>query len=480
MPSVTTSIRSENIQAKQTPATDSNSILNLNPSKADLPGRVSFSKNDVYEIDYSDLENEIDTSRSLEQTEHFRKKNVRFEDEFFNHLCPDDGVENSLKMIEQSEAFTFGATSKDDGINNPDSDKMIESSDEPSTAPYPLPQAEKYCCSLKCNSLCQKDSNTLPKYDPDPIDHSERIIAEYKREIENINRRHELELKWSGNTLHETPELLPNYFNSKSNGVKSGNVERPLKTASIKTQTVDAKPTNTPPGSAKAPNFVEIEQRASTSKLSWNPDNMEKRLSISSGKTESDDSITRGSSSTVIDNYLKVANQKSTTKLTGPIKAKPLKKSIPLSATLTATSTVNTGRKIKSAQLTNLRTPLNQRMSKAKSVSSLQSSESKLDEFHLDRVESWMSTHEDTFSDTGLTPYRKVKLGSTGNLSYKKAWRETPTSKTDDEGNFSLDDQIDCNSYDDSTFGEIRNVKNRIQELKGSETFGRSTQISAS
>lgn len=427
----------------------------------------------MYEIDYSDFENDTDTSRSLEQTENFRKKNVRFEDEFFNHLCPDDGIDNSVHTIEPSDAFTFTETSKNDVADNPDSDKMIRQIDEPSTIPNPSPPTEKYCCSLKCNSLCKKDPNSVLKYDSHPIDHSERIIEEYKREIENINRRHELELKWSGNTRQETPEPLPEYFNSKQIRSKSGNVDQ-SPTSTIKAQSNDIKSANDSADPAKIPNFVEIEKRGAASKVSWNP---EKRLSISSGKTESDDSITRGSSSTVIDNYLKVANQtKTPTKSTGAIKAKPLKKSLPAATTQTMASTVNTGRKIKSAQLTHLRTPLNQRMSKAKSVSSLQSSESKLDEFHLDKVESWMSTHEDTFSDTGLTQYRKVKLGSTGNLSYKKAWRETPTSKTDDEGNFSLDDQIDSNSYDDSTFGEIRHVNNQMEELrKVSNTFGKIT-----
>lgn len=424
-----------------------------NPSKADLPGRVSFSKNDVYEIDYSDFENDTDTSRSLEQSEHSRKKNVRFEDEFFRKLCPNDELPNDGDELKRkTNVFEEENDVKDNMKNDNDNNEKAMETSTP---------VQRYCCSLKCNSLCKTGDNSTPKYESNQIDNSEKIIEEYKREIENINRRHDLELKWSGNTMCETPDPLPDYFGNTRNVPMTKSVEN------IQSIFEDSDKNL----SNKLQNFVQIEKRCSSARPPWNNNvhNTSKRPSISSVKTESDESNTRGSSSTVIDTYLK-SNTPSKTSSKAPVattKTKSIKRPL-------TTASTNNSRKIKSAQISNIRPTMN-RMLKAKSVSSLQGSDSKLNEFQLDKVESWMSTHEDTFSDTGFAQFRKSKLGSsTGNLNYKRAWRETPTSKTDDEGNFSLDDHIDSNSYDDSTFGDIANVAKQIQQMNvESEQFSK-------
>lgn len=429
--------------------TDTNATIDLlNSSKADLPGRVSFSKNDVYEIDYSDIENDTDTSRSVEQAENFRKKNVRFEDEFFKDPSQDDGIGEDMQ-IEPS----FGAYAENDiATNHSQENRENEIPRRRDGGIDDLPRPEKYCCSLKCNSLlCKTDEHSAPASQTNNIDHSEKIIEDYKREIENINRRHELELKWSGNTSHDNPDPLPKYFNSKS--MSTSNLD--MFSENMSSEQKPKKANGTPYTKA---NNAENEKRP-IAKQPWSITNheIEKRPSISSGKTESEDSATRGSSSTVIDNYLKATNQKIPPKAAVETAKPKLSKKL-------APPVVNPGRKIKSAQLSNFQPTLS-RLSKAKSVSCLQGTDSKLKEFHIDKVESWMSTHEDTFSDTGLAQYKKTKMGSSGNLSYKKAWRETPTSKTDDEGNFSLDDQIDSNSYEDSTYGEMGNVAKQIDQL---------------
>lgn len=446
-PFLKTSARSEGLSKSTATELATTAFDPLNPSKTDLPGRVSFSKNDVYEIDYSDFENDTDTSRSLEQSEHNRKKNVRFEDEFFTELSNDD-LQNVVESMKASKTDVFEENDEQENAKNDDDGggKTQETS-----APV-----QRYCCSLKCNSLCKTGDNSISKYESNQIDNSEKIIEEYKREIENINRRHDLELKWSGNTLCETPDPLPDYFGNKRSVPMTKSVEN---IQSIFEES-EKKQFDTP---NKVQNYVEIEKRCSSAKPAWNGNThiASKRPSISSGKTESDDSITKGSSSTVIDNYLKATNQKAPPK--GPVAAVAKTKTIKRPLT---TASANSNRKIKSAQLSNMRPTMN-RMLKAKSVSSLQGSDSKLNEYELDKVESWMSTHEDTFSEAGFGQFRKTKLGnSTGNLTYKRAWRETPTSKTDDEGNFSLEDQIDSNSYDDSTFGDIANVAKQIEQMK--------------
>lgn len=71
--------------------------------------------------------------------------------------------------------------------------------------------------------------------------------------------------------------------------------------------------------------------------------------------------------------------------------------------------------------------------------------EKRLNEFQLDKVESWMSIHEFDKGD---------------DAAYNQAWRETPQSKTDDEGNFSFEDQLDG----ESTYDEIVSVIKEIDQ----------------
>lgn len=407
-------------------------------TKTDLPGRVSFNKNDNCGIDYSDLENDIDTGRSMDPTENSRKKNVRFEDELFNKLYTSaiDSTTESVANTNSQTELKFDELSK--CIT-----KTVTNSNGP---------PQKYCCSLKCNSLC-KTEIISPKTDTVTIDHSERIIEEYKQEIDNINRRHELELKWSGNAMRDTLDSPSEYFSSDKH-LADGGVATDLRRNMM--------------------NFVEIEKRPRV-KPSWNGDNRHttttKRTSVTSTKTESDDSATKSSSSTVIDKCAKGTSHRSQSAKVATVMTATTSKSRAAAKKLPATASA-TGRKLKPNQSA-ITPSVSNRLLKAKSFNSFPNAESRLSEFQIDKVESWMSTHEDTFSDTDLAQYRKLKLGhSTGNLNYKKAWRETPTSKTDDEGNFSLDDQVDSNSFDESTFCHIGNASKRSETLAVEDSHG--------
>lgn len=418
----------------------------VNQVKADLPGRVSFSKNNIFEIEYSDIDNDTDTSRSLEQIEHFRKKNVRFEDDFFKKLHKTEKelpiIQNELNN-ERSNNFNVknSSTSTSDNITK----------DDPTNEKQDPELKDKYCCSLKCNALCKTSKpsrlNTLIENEEynavQPVDKSEQIIEDYKREIENINRRHELELKWSGNTAAAPSSPLTDYLsnNKKENETTYGAV-------SLAEDSRSNEPDK----------FSQIEPRNSLT------DNNSVK-SKSNNSNESEDTPTRDSTSTVINNYLTVTNQKTISTNTST-KPKKVKKPVIM-------NNGTNGRKIKSAQASSTRTTTsNNKISKAKSIGCLQAIDAKLNEFQIDKVESWMSTHEDTFSDIGNS-YRKGKFGSLSNLESTKAWRETPTSKTDDEGNFSLDDQLDCNSVDGSTYDETSSILKNLNNSTIASNFGK-------
>lgn len=437
-------VKSNEIKFNEAPTTSSPSTTTtatttgFNTLKTDLPGRVSFSKNDVYEIDYSDIDNDTDTSRSLDLNESFRKKNVHFEDEYFNKF--ENANNNNSNAIDAERIY-----------NSITANEMTDS------------DTKSYSTFKGGNLRCKTDLPVLPEVSENGSttvsanDSPEKIIEEYKREIENINRQHELEtFKWNGCKKELTDKL-----------------------AEYESHPIDENKKHSD----------EMNEWNSGSGDSWSspnhglPSNL-KTKSITTISNTSDDSPTRDSTSTVINNYLKITNQKSSNPIkpsSATIKLKTTKKLTPTTTTAAAAASSVKSRKIKSAQVnctttaTATTADTKHRMIKAKSVGQLQRlTDIKLNEFQIDKVESWMSTHEDAFSDAGLNSYRKSgKFGSSSNLEYKKAWRETPTSKTDDEGNYSLDDQIDNTSMDGSGCGEIELVLNKLEGRRMKICFGK-------
>lgn len=440
------------------------SSITSSVTKADLPGRVSFSKNAVYEIDYSDFENEMDTIRSPEYNENFRKKNVRFEDDFFNKI--NDSTE---KKLTEDIDDVDGIVDNDDDVNIWNV-KNIHDENNSIDVKNCIDNDNKYCCSLKCNTLKCSNKKSNEINGNDRIDESERIIEEYKREIRNINRRHELELKWSGNKLNATSTPLVDYLNSNNSHENVNSDSKNNENLTNESNQIISNEMN-----ELNDNTKDIQKDYWKSPEAGNSPILKTKQESSNA---SDDSLARDSTSTVINNYMKTRTVSSpsmaTTPASPPIISKvkdnskilnDIKKPQPLNIRKIKSQIVNKER-VRSAVI-------GSKMSKAKSIASIQNrSDSKLNEFHIDKVESWMSAHEDAFSDAGLGTFRKGKFGSTSNIEYKKSWRETPTSKTDDEGNYSLDDQIDAHSMDGSSFGEIEHVLKKLEGRCMKISFG--------
>ncbi|XP_055313157.1 centrosomal protein of 131 kDa isoform X2 [Sitodiplosis mosellana] len=429
----------------------------FNTLKADLPGRVSFSKNDVYEIDYSDIENDTDTSRSLDLNEPFRKKNVHFEDEYFDD--DDNDVDGRMDDTLTATTTTHMDVKKHTAFNQTSMHRNLNTAKEISESSNLLTDDKEYC-PLKCSSLrCKADMrlDVLPEDNENgsttqPNDSSEKIIEEYKREIESINRQHERERRWNESKINgDATATYSDYLN--------GSPARSERKESEKQPKDEWHSGGS--DSWSSPNHESTANLVSKTKVTTTT------TTATTASNTSDESPTRDSASTVINNYLKITNQKSIGS------SKPSSATIKLKTTKKLATPSN--RKIKSAQATtacDAKPTTANRLTKAKSVGHLQRvTDIKLNEFQIDKVESWMSTHEDTFSDTGLNSFRRYgKFGSSSNLDYKKTWRETPTSKTDDEGNYSLDDQVDNTSMDGSIGGGIELVLKKLE--------GRRMQIS--
>lgn len=113
--------------------------------------------------------------------------------------------------------------------------------------------------------------------------------------------------------------------------------------------------------------------------------------------------------------------------------------------------------------------PTSKPLKKAKSLACLRDN-TVLDEFQIDKIESWMSMHDDSLSDRdeALHLHHHHHHHRHQHQVQWNATNGTPTtnSKTDDEGNFSLDDHIDINSGTESTYDEIVEIIKEIDSEK--------------
>lgn len=358
-----------------------------NQEKPDLPGRVSFSKNDVYEIDFSDYENEDDILANYSSAPANRP----------NKVARPPTTINSQKEI-------------------------------------PEHKSQSFCCSLKCNSMsctidesdtASNDKNSLK--DENPVhEESSAVIEEYKREIESLNRKHENEIAEKEETI-DTGSFSPTQRNLTLTKIDVPRLQFTHLNENTNSPTENV-------GSTKKYN----EKTAYNNSKSVNVINL-KPLN-NDGISENN---TKSTSNEIINNYLKATNQ-------NEIYAQSTSKQNNLSKTPKATKL---SKKTKPSPSDKTITKLKPKIG------------DKIDEFQIEKVESWMSIHEKSFSNG------KCDMAESG--AYNNEWRETPNSKTDDEGNFSFEDHIDDVSNEESNYDEIVSVIKEIDEEK-SKDLGKS------
>lgn len=383
---VTFSKDAEIVVRQQSPALGAEGGSISTGKKPDLPGRVSFSTSDVFELDFSDADGD-QTPRILESGPPADSI----------HTTTLNNGKTDGRMSAEATADPLPAQALRNECNN-----------RTSTA----------CCSLNCNNLSaiQKPDHTSPKKvdnctpaEAECRDESDEIIAEYKREIAKLNRNHEQSIA----------------------GICSDNLSA---------------------------NGVQLAQKVINTS-----DATELPISKHTKQVENvspvvDNRISIDSSSVVINNYLKTAKE--------------------LPAIVNTTATIKPPKKSSNIIASNNNTlpPKNNSKPKPKVVSAAaaksQREDSRLNEFQLDKVESWMSIHQ--FSDDATA---KDALHTTKDLvSTAPAYpvssvrRDTPNSKTDDEGMYSYDEQPDGDGS--STYEEIASVLREIEEAKEADEIG--------
>lgn len=344
-----------------------------NQEKPDLPGRVSFSKNSVYEIDFSDYENddEVLPNYSTSSSKTSFNKFIRSPSNVKTTLTQDGCEENS----------------------------------------------QSFCCSLKCNSIASTIDESIPSNDKismknENVDHtdSNSIIEDYKKEIESLNKKHENELAEKEESV-ETVSLSPK------------RLDVPI-----------LHYTNYNDRATAATEITNITKKYSDNVEFNNKNKSVNLINLKPLNNSVSEHSSKSTSNEVINNYLKATNQNDIY-IQSASKQNNLSKNPKQTKFSKKTKNPITDKsKLKPKQGDNL------------------------DEFQIEKVESWMSIHEKSFSNS--------KSDVVDGGAYNNEWRETPNSKTDDEGNFSFEDQIDDVSNEESNYEEIVSVIKEIDEEK--------------
>lgn len=439
---------------------------NMNNSKnLDLPGRVSFSTNDVMEIDYSDF---------------------------------DDQETNSIRSIDiprVSPAVTTSllSTSVTTHSSTPVSKKMYNKNLYQDSSPkkpnniksYLIPQKEQQSPEAMLNPTMAASKNEYNSthyeifFNGDnfqgnstPTYEANKIIEDYKKEIESINRRHELELHMA-DQISSKRQLHSNYFNHHSDHSLNNDY---IRISANESPHVDCKSVNE---NMKNDNVINDYYKTMSKRetvaghdngvnepskvLLNNLDDIQQEFEKKLAENKSD------TTNSVIKNYIKIKEQSIKPNL--PVKKKTIemvssKKTKPVKTLVKPKSANNIMTTNKSILRNKTATQSDKILKKSKSVGYIRQ-DSNLDEFQMDKVVSWMSINEDNFSEQGVGDSASKNPIDCNSMvkTYNKQWCETATSKTDDEGHFSQEDQRDS----DSTYDEIVSVIKEIEKDKQSE-----------
>lgn len=382
----------------------------LKKPATDLPGRVSFSSNDVYEIDYSD----------------------------FSDDSPFDVQERSQKPNK----------------------KFVHFRQEPSGTKEEAPSLNKMDYAAKSDS-------------------SIKIIEDYKKEIENLNRRHEEEM------TKLTTEQNGVLFFDNSNLVLPGvdvvdSVDKYLETIKETTDSLEV--------FEQLETEIQAEESVPEEEGYEDEEEHEEMIGLSTPKgiTLQQTTVSTWDNSKRADEKASSSSSEDGKREDGDVKPKRgeeeersrIKFNVKTPKKMSIMNNRSFLRKPKTPQSTRfnpIKTPINNpvqpnpKMRKSKSVSNLKEENTLRDfQMEMDKVDSWMSMHsnKDQMGDSMRTLMLMKRPQSSHQGQYNKEWRDTPSTKTDDEGNFSLEEANDCYSNESTTYDELVSIIKEIEADK--------------
>lgn len=374
----------------------------------DLPGRVSFSNNDVYQIDYSDYEDQESESNNSMKYGKFKSKSI---DSVKDNKSNEYVKEHYMESNSENEFEDFGRYKKSDSIKKTERNAKEEKS--------------------------HHEAN--------------QIIEDYKKEIASLNQRREAEVKFferNSSMSSSSPLKSSNLKNNtnlkfeKFNGLSFDDLQNDddisIKKHFIDDDDLDIYHSDSVNNKASViknyyepdDDFEEKDKRKAVTQkadMKLNNSNVKSKNNIvweKEGKL-GHDKIKLDSSNPVIKNYLKTKetdNEKLNNRITITTANKRLND---LSKKSKNTKESNSG-KPKTAGNTQKNLPRitnsAEKQKKPKSSSSTcMREDSNLDEFQIEKVVSWMSVHEEKFSEfeynvgnnnANSTSHESIQIGS--------------------------------------------------------------------
>ncbi|XP_063708686.1 centrosomal protein of 131 kDa [Culicoides brevitarsis] len=448
-------------------------IKTPNNKSMDLPGRVSFSTNDVYEIvDYSDGDYE-DTDKSLSDSPKMTAppRPSTATSQALNNLQHRDLYSSVASTVTArvTENYLHGM-----GVEEIDTDETLTD------------EIDAKCCNSSRCSLTYDSNLAKARMESKAREEANKIVEEYKKELHELRTIH-LQNPYSATKsrasddfgdyfsdspyktdIYATRKDSPSSISSVSKTSSSMNNEitkRPV----FDDMKLDAKMDDLTSNDSPIPKDDANKVLAVRLNNVWEKENTIKTntaFSIKHSNSNAADSA--GTTNNVtFKNYLKNKNSAEDNRLLPP---KQMKKLNDLQTGTTTSSNKKKQKDTKPPKMTSNRiksAPIStsSKMRKTKSVPALREDRG-IDEFEIDKVVSWMSIHDsDAFSDTASL------LGGTNNTSDTKslnlrtnAWQKA-TGRSEDEGNYSTEDGLDT----DSPYEEIVSVIKEIEDEKGNK-----------
>lgn len=462
-------------------------IKNIKANKSmDLPGRVSFSTNDVYEIvDYSDGDYE-DTDKSLSDSPKMVPPPKPSSAAVLNniHVHRDlytSGVISTASYL--SNTMTIGRRDDTDDVGG-DTDETLTDVET------------KYCNSSRCSVMY--DSNLAKaRMESKAREEANKIVEEYKKELHELRTIH-LQNPYSASKVRGASDDFGDYFSDSP--YKTGIFDSPTRKDSPSSTSSTSKTTSSMNNDLTVKRngsmFDEMKTHHSTSldpKLDdltsndspipkddsdkvlpvrlnnvWEKENTNMKTNTAFSIKHSNSTESTGITHNVtFKNYLK---NKNSTEMDNRL-PKQIKKLNDLSSVSNPNNskkkskdpkTKSSSTRIKSAPVSS-----GSKIRKTKSVPTLREDRG-IDEFEIDKVVSWMSIHDsDAFSDTasllGGTNVVHHTSSDTKPINIRtNAWQK---GRSEDEGNYSTEDGLDT----DSPYEEIVSVIKEIEDEKGNK-----------
>ncbi|XP_011292941.1 centrosomal protein of 131 kDa [Musca domestica] len=463
-----------------------NPSVSVKNDKPDLPGRVSFSKSS------SQLQSDNDSSDY--ENPYFHKPHITPgpEEESISApgpVKPEDYNFKTKQELGLSKEFSSLSLKKSVHFGSPANGEEVVAE----TFEYPKCPSENCSCSTRSSSSSSLQDPLSPKcYCNQPS------CKFYTESVAKNQTASEMDKTHTGNSLSpshkisrdlkepEESQVIRDYKNAVGEQLENSVVKNILDEGVANSKTLTTNGLN----NFELPSYLSkysLNSHSSTEVLE-KPNNIaEKNNSLSSFKTEiakkdilkmdnkletSQSGTKKSSTESVINNYLKVtASSANIIKKKENNKNSENEQKKPASAA-TVTSLQNKNNKTKTSPGSSIAPLTQNNIKKAKSFGNLRE-DSNLQEFNIDKIDSWMSMHEEAQSKNkggggvggGLT-----KHGSLDD-SFEKFTRETLDAmdadgeeEPDEEDKNSLK-SLD-HSQDDSTYEEIVSVIKEIEEDK--------------